>query len=459
MAGEGLPSVDYSYLLPDVTHEEIINRQPDVTAMHDVLHAGSGPGNDRLGWLDPEMIMTDRQFGKILDTAARLRKDADIMVVVGIGGSYLGARAVIEALRTPDSPEVWYAGQTLSADYTASLLARLDGRRYCINVVSKSGETTEPAIAFHLLRRRLEQKFEREGKDGKECARQLIVATTGEQPKTLRKLAEKEGSAKFPIPEEIGGRYSVLSAVGLLPIAFAGLDVKAFRHGAIDCARACRNPSLTRNPAYLYAAARNLLYGKGKTIELLATFEPRLHYLAEWWKQLFGESEGKQHIGIFPAGVEFTTDLHSMGQWIQDGRRDIFETFINLENGMPDVRIEEEPDDLDELNFIAGMSVDEVNRRAFEGTALAHHQGGVPNMTINLPGLTPYSLGALMYFFEKACAISGYLLGVNPFDQPGVDAYKNNLFALLNKPGFKDKAARVLKAVSDHKGKHVVRFE
>jgi glucose-6-phosphate isomerase len=276
----------------------------------------------------------------------------------------------------------------------------------------------------------------------------------------LRQLAEKkdEELTTFPIPPNVGGRYSVLTAVGMLPIAFAGVDVKALRDGAIACAKACRNPELAKNPAYTYAAARNLLYGKGKTIEILANFEPRLRYLAEWWKQLYGESEGKNGMGIFPASVEFTTDLHSMGQWIQEGRRDIFETYISIAGGMPDIRIPKDAENADELNFLAGMSVDEVNRRAFDGTALAHRDGGVPNMTITLPALTPYSLGALLYFFEKACGISGYLLGVNPFNQPGVEAYKKNMFALLNKPGFQDQSAKVIQAVKDRQGKQVVTF-
>jgi len=452
MTGDGLLSLDYSYLLPDVAPAEIAARQPFVTAAHEVLHAGSGPGNDFLGWLDPEAIMPAAQLADIQAAAARLREEAEVMVVVGIGGSYLGARTVIEALRAPDAPEVLYAGQTLSAEYTAALLASLKGRRFCINVVSKSGTTTEPAIAFRLLREALIAQV------GKEKARRLIVATTDPSSGALRGVVEKEGYTAFPIPKNVGGRYSVLTAVGLLPIAFAGVDAAALRDGAIACAEACRNPDLAQNPAYVYAAARNLLYGKGKSTELLACFEPRLHYLNEWWKQLYGESEGKNHMGIFPASVEFTTDLHSMGQWIQDGRRDIFETFITLDGGMPDVRIPEDPDNADELNFLAGMSVDEVNHRAFQGTALAHRDGGVPNMTISLPGLTPYSLGVLLYFFEKACGVSGYLLGVNPFNQPGVEAYKKNMFALLNKPGFQDQSAEVIEAVKERQGKQVVKF-
>ena len=320
-------------------------------------------------------------------------------------------------------------------------------------MVSKSGTTTEPAVAFRLLRDALVSQVVKE----KACT--LIVATTGPDPeKALRKMATKAGYDILTLPDSVGGRYSVFSAVGLLPIAFAGIDAAKLRDGAVACAQACGNPDLQQNPAYVYAAARNLLYGKGKTIELLATFEPRLHYLAEWWKQLYGESEGKNGMGIFPASVEFTTDLHSMGQYIQDGRRDIFETFINIAEPLADVRVPSDPDDAEGLNFLAGMSVDEVNRRAYQGTALAHRDGGVPNLTITLPALTPFSFGALLYFFEKACGISGYLLGVNPFDQPGVEAYKNNMFALLNKPGFEDQHEAVTKAVNERQGKQVVQF-
>ncbi len=446
-------TLDYSYLLPDVQPEEIASRQPYVTAAHQALHAGSGPGNDFLGWLESEVIMPATQLAEIASASEELREQAEVMVVVGIGGSYLGARTVIEALRAPGGPEVWYAGQTLSADYTAHLLAALRERRFCINVVSKSGTTTEPAIAFRLLRAQLEAQV------GKANARKLIVATTDPAAGALRQMANEEGYRSFPIPANVGGRYSVFTAVGLLPIAYAGVDVAALLNGAMACARACGTPELAQNPAYTYAVVRNLLYGQGKAIELLATFEPRLHYLAEWWKQLYGESEGKRGMGIFPASVEFTTDLHSMGQWIQDGRRAIFETFVDIAGGLPEVRIPGDPVNADELNYLADRTVDDVNRRAFEGTALAHRDGGVPNMTISLPELSAGPLGALLYFFEKACAISGYLLGVNPFNQPGVEAYKKNMFALLNKPGFADQSTRVIAAVHERQGKNTVTFK
>ena len=453
MSAQAPITLDYSYLLPTVAPEEIFALQPYVTAAHQVLTAQSGPGNDFLGWLDPAAIMPAAQLDEIRRTAERLRAQADIMVVIGIGGSYLGARAVIEALGAVDASQVLYAGQTLSADYTAALLAALRGKRFCLNVVSKSGTTTEPAVAFRLLRDLLRKQV------GEDKARELIVATTDPSSGALRGEAQREGYTSFPIPGNVGGRYSVLTAVGMLPIAFAGVDVNSLLEGAVNCAAACQSADLSRNPAYLYAAARNLLYRKGKTIELFAAFEPRLHYVAEWWKQLYGESEGKQSMGIFPASVEFTTDLHSMGQWIQQGRRDIAETFIDIADGKPVVEIPEDAVNADGLNFLAGMTVDEVNRRAFEGTALAHHDGGVPNMTLTLPTLSAASLGSLLYFFEKACAISGYLLGVNPFNQPGVEDYKKNMFALLNKPGYAEQSARVAAAVREYQGKHVVEFE
>jgi glucose-6-phosphate isomerase len=381
--------------------------------------------------------------------AARLQAKADVMVVVGIGGSYLGARAVIDALAVPGAPAVVFAGQTLSADYTAQLLKDLEGVRFCINVVSKSGTTTEPAIAFRLLRELLERKV------GKDAARELIVATTDVAQGALRGLADQQGYETFPIPDDVGGRFSVLTAVGLLPIAFAGVDVAGLMQGALDSAGACATQDLAKNPAYAYAAARNVLYRQGKTIELMAGFEPRLHYLAEWWKQLYGESEGKDGKGIFPASVEFTTDLHSMGQYIQDGRRDLFETFVAIAGGQPDVAIPSDPQDLDGLNFLAGSMVDTANRAAFLGTALAHREGGVPSMTLTIPRLDAHSLGALLYFFEKACGISGYLLGVNPFNQPGVEAYKQNMFALMGKKGPEAQAA-VRAQVEGCIGKHVV---
>ena len=445
-------TLDYSYLLPEVSPEEIAGWQPQVNLAHAMLHDKSGLGNDFLGWMDPSAIMDAVQLAEIKRVAANLREKAEVMVVVGIGGSYLGARTVIEALAAPGGPQVWYAGQTLSAEYTAQLLAALEQKTFCINVVSKSGTTPEPALAFRLLRDLLVRKV------GKEQAKELIVATTDPKSGALRQMVDKEGYASFSIPGNVGGRYSVFTAVGMLPIAYAGVDVDQLLAGAVNCEQACNTPELSKNPAYTYAVVRNLLYQKGKGIELMASFEPRLHYLAEWWKQLYGESEGKNLMGIFPASVEFTTDLHSMGQWIQEGRRDIFETFIEVAGGLPAVTIPSDADNADGLNFIAGKPVDEVNRLAFQGTALAHREGGVPSMVISMRDLSANTLGALLFFFEKACGISGYLLGVNPFNQPGVESYKKNMFALMNKPGYEDKSAEVIKAVKERVGKHVVTF-
>lgn len=445
-------SLDYSYLLPEVTPEEIAAWQPRVTLAHQQLHERTGLGSDFLGWMQPTDIMPAAQLAAIETLAAQLREKANIMVVIGIGGSYLGARTVIEALALPGAPQVCYAGQTLSAEYTDQLLQALDGKRFCLNVISKSGTTTEPSVAFRLLRDLLERNV------GKAAAKDLIIATTDPASGALRKLATQEGYQTFPIPGDVGGRYSVLTAVGMLPIAFVGIDIAQLLHGAINCAAACQDANLTSNPAYVYAVVRNLLYQKGKAIELLASFEPRLHFLAEWWKQLYGESEGKDGMSLFPASVEFTTDLHSMGQWIQQGRRNIFETFINIAGGLPNVAIPHDPENSDGLNFLTGTQVDDVNRRAFEGTVLAHREGGVPSMTLTLPELSAFTFGALLYFFQKACGLSGYLLGVNPFNQPGVESYKKNMFALLNKPGYEETSATVIAAVKANIGKNTVEF-
>ncbi|MEI6520957.1 MAG: glucose-6-phosphate isomerase, partial [bacterium] len=354
--------LDYSYLAPEVTVNDLKWWQTSIDLAHEQLHKGTGAGNDFLGWMEPSEIMPKELLKLIKNTVIDLRKSADIMVVVGIGGSYLGARTVIEALAAKNAPEVIYAGQTLSADYTANLLSYLSDKRFCINVVSKSGTTTEPAIAFRLLKNLLEKNV------GKEAAKKLIVASTDPVKGALRKMSNDEEYVTFPIPANVGGRYSVFTAVGMLPIAFAGIDIDAFIAGATDCAAACVvETSIEKNPAYLYAALRNHLYGQGKSIEIMATFEPRLRFLSEWWKQLYGESEGKDGMGIFPASVEFTTDLHSMGQMIQDGRRNIFETFITIEGGMPSIIIPEVEENLDGLNFLAGLDINEVNKRAYQG--------------------------------------------------------------------------------------------
>ena len=359
-------------------------------------------------------------------SAKRLANDTDYMIVIGIGGSYLGARAVIEAVGD-DPGRVLYAGENISAHYINKLKSIVKDKRIAINVVSKSGTTTEPAIAFRIMRELIDPKV----------AKQHIVATTDANKGALLELARKEGYETYVVPDDIGGRYSVLSAVGLFPISYAGIDIDELISGAADCAELCKNADPFANPAYFYACARNVLYHQGYAIELLASFEPRLHYLAEWWKQLFGESEGKENMAAFPASVDFTTDLHSMGQYIQAGRRFMTRDVPDYRGRRAIAEVPEDPDDADGLNYLAGSEVSFVNTKAYEATARAHREGGVPNMTIALEKLTPYSMGALIYFFEVACAVSGLMLGVNPFDQPGVEDYKRHMFELLGKPGYK----------------------
>ena len=422
---EKLPiALDVTHLEPNVTQEMIAARQPLIETVDAELRSGKCRGSGFTGWLKAEEIMTDSDRARLKKTAERLSNETDVLLVIGIGGSYLGARAVIEAL-ADDPNKVVYAGQNISAHYMTRLRQQLHGKRVAINVISKSGTTTEPAIAFRVL------------KDlaGVE-ARSRIVVTTDAKKGALRQLAQKEGYEAFVVPDNVGGRYSVLSAVGLLPIAYTGIDVDSLIKGAGDCAQLCattNNP--LENPAYFYAVARNVLYKQGFCIEILASFEPRLHYLAEWWKQLFGESEGKENMALYPASVDFTTDLHSMGQYIQEGRRILMETFLIVDEDEPSLKIPA-GDDTDELGYLTGKEVRYVNRKAYEATARAHRDGGVPNLSIVLKNLSPYSMGALIYFFEIACAISGLMLGVNPFDQPGVEAYKKVMFQLLGKPGF-----------------------
>ncbi len=434
--------LDYSNCLGFVREEEISSLEPQVRAAHELLHGRSGPGKEFLGWIDlPEQY--DRvEFAAIKEAAGKIKEDSDALVVIGIGGSYLGARAAIEMLahsfhnllpkaKRP-GPEIYFVGNSISSTYLANLLELLEGKEISVNVISKSGTTTEPAIAFRIFKELMEKKYGREG------ARERIYATTDRHKGALKGLADREGYRTFVVPDDVGGRFSVLTAVGLLPIAVAGIDIDEIMAGAAEAAEAYSNTQLGDNPCYRYAALRNAFYRKGKTIELLVNYEPSLHYFAEWWKQLYGESEGKDGKGIFPAAVDFTTDLHSMGQYIQDGRRDLFETVLAVERPRIDMIITEEPDNVDGLNFLAGQSIDFVNKQAMRGTILAHNDGGVPNLVIEVPDLTPYYFGQLAYFFEKACGISGYLLGVNPFDQPGVEAYKANMFALLGKPGYEE---------------------
>jgi glucose-6-phosphate isomerase len=422
-----------------VSWEQIYAWEDKVKAATEALHNGSGAGSDFLGWLNLPSSITEAELADIEQTAGLLRSKCEVVVVIGIGGSYLGTKATLEALKGSfdlllkerENPVILYAGHHISEDYLHELSEALKGRSFGLINISKSGTTTEPALAFRILKKQLEDAV------GREEARQRIVAVTDARKGALRTLAGREGYKTFVIPDSVGGRFSVLTPVGLLPIAVAGVSVRDLVRGAADMEKATSaGIPFAENISALYAATRNELYKSGKKIEILANFHPKLHYVAEWWKQLYGESEGKDHKGIFPAAVDLTTDLHSMGQWIQDGERSIFETVISVEAPGKTVFIPADEADLDGLNFLAGKRVDEVNKMAELGTSLAHVDGGVPNIRISVPALTPYYIGQLLYFFEKACGISGYLLEVNPFDQPGVEAYKKNMFALLNKPGF-----------------------
>lgn len=423
-------SYDYGYLAPDLDLDSVKSFQDQVDLADKKVAHGGGLGADFLGWVEPSKIVSSQELADIKRVAAQIRDNSDVLISIGIGGSYLGARAVIEALGAGNGPDVLFAGNSLSAHEHVRVLKQLEGKRFSINAISKSGTTTEPAVAFRIFRDLLEKNV------GKAEAKKRIVATTDAKKGALRKFADEEGYETFVIGDDIGGRYSVLSPVGLLPIAVAGIDIDALLRGASDIAKACATTDVTKNPALFYAGARNLLYRQGFSTEIFASFEPRLHYVAEWWKQLTGESEGKNHIGLFPASVDFTTDLHSMGQWIQQGCRNIIETFVILDGGEADLRIPTNNSNLDELKYLQGKSLEEVNHAAYQGTALAHRDGGVPNSTIHLSRLDAYSLGALLYFFERAIGVSGYLMGINPFNQPGVEAYKSNMFALLGKPGF-----------------------
>lgn len=412
--------------------------EPEAVKAISTIDGKSGPGSDFLGWDTLPSETSQQLLDRINATAKRLRAAADYIVVVGIGGSYLGARAVISALSDlfsdqyipePNNPKILYAGQNISEDYLASLKKLLSGKKFAIINISKSGTTTEPAIAFRVLRDLLVQQA------GADKAKDLIVAITDKEKGALRAMADKEGYETYVIPDNVGGRFSVLTPVGLLPIACAGFDISKLIAGARDMENTTRRPGPS-NPAQVYAMMRNALYRDGKKIELLVNYNPRLHYFSEWWKQLFGESEGKENKGIFPASVDFTTDLHSMGQWIQQGERTIFETVLSVKEPADSLRIPGNAENLDGINYLEGKRVDEVNKQAELGTLLAHVDGGVPNIRISVHSLDEYTMGQLIYFFEKACAISGYMLGVNPFNQPGVEDYKKNMFALLGKPGY-----------------------
>jgi glucose-6-phosphate isomerase len=433
-----------------ISKSEIKEFTKQTGAANKALHDKSGKGNDFLGWVELPNQINNQQ--EIIDAADKIGKDLDVMVVIGIGGSYLGAKAVIDALSDnfsnfetkPGKTKIVYAGHNISEDYLFELLNFLKNKEWAITVISKSGTTTEPALAFRLLKNELENKY------GKDRASEKIIAVTDEKRGALRQLADSEGYKTFVIPDDVGGRYSVLTPVGLLPIAVAGFDISEIIRGAkYMYGRISSDKSYDDNIAEQYAAVRNALYQKGKTTEILVNYNPKLHFIAEWWKQLYGESEGKENKGIFPASVDFTTDLHSMGQYIQEGIRNIFETVLSVKQ--PENRVEVPSDklNLDKLNYLAGKRIDDINKMAELGTSIAHIDGGVPNIKIELPEINEFYLGQLIYFYEKACGISGYTLDVNPFDQPGVEAYKKNMFALLEKPGFEKETAEIKKRLNN----------
>lgn len=438
--------VDISKISGTVSESEIKSFSGKLESSHRTLLDKTGKGNNFLGWITLPSSIDETLVNKIKSEAERFAEISEIIVVIGIGGSYLGARAVIDALKHQFShlsgrakyPQIVYAGNNISEDYHAELLELLDKKDYSVVVISKSGTTTEPAIAFRLIKNHLEKKY------GNKKSKDRIIAITDKENGALKKLATSEGYLTFEIPDDVGGRFSVLTPVGLLPVAMAGIDITRLFAGAAEMERQlCNITELENNPAALYAVARNILYKKGKTIEILACYQPCMQYFSEWWKQLFGESEGKEGKGIFPASVSFTTDLHSMGQYIQDGIRNIFETVISIEKPKRQLQIPVDDVNLDGLNFVAGKRLHEVNNMAELGTMLAHVDGNVPNIKITIPVLDEENLGALIYFFEFACGLSGYILDVNPFDQPGVEAYKNNMFALLGKPGFEKQTKQI----------------
>lgn len=442
-------SFDFSVAKNFVSKTEIDMIKASAEAARDQLLNKTGAGNDFLGWIDLPVNYDKEEFERIQKSAAKIQKDSDVLLVIGIGGSYLGARAAIEFLRhsfynsvskeVRKTPEIYFCGNNISSNYMNHLKDVIGERDFSINIISKSGTTTEPAIAFRVFKKLLNEKY------GQKEAAKRIYATTDKARGALKNLATSEGYETFVVPDDVGGRFSVLTAVGLLPIAVSGADINQLMEGAASMRNYCLNSSYEENGALQYAAVRNVLLRKGKSIEILANYEPSLHFVAEWWKQLFGESEGKDQKGIFPAAVDFTTDLHSMGQFIQDGQRTMFETVINIEKSNTEIILEEEPVDLDGLNYLAGKNVDFVNKSAMKGTLLAHTDGNVPNLTLDLPEQNEFYLGELFYFFEFACGVSGYILGVNPFDQPGVESYKSNMFALLGKPGFEAQREELLK--------------
>ncbi len=431
---------DYSLASGVIRDDEVVQMKAAADAARETLEKKTGAGNDFLGWIDLPIDYDKEEFDRIKKSAEKIKSDSDVLIVIGIGGSYLGARAAIEFLRhgfynsldksKRGTPEIYYAGNSISGTYLSQLIETIGDRDFSVNVISKSGTTTEPAIAFRIFKEMLENKY------GKEEAAKRIYATTDRAKGALKVLSTEEGYETFVVPDDVGGRFSVLTAVGLLPIAVSGADISKLMEGAQSMRELCLNTATDKNDAMKYAMVRNILHNKGKSIEVLANYEPSFHYISEWWKQLYGESEGKDQKGIFPASVDFTTDLHSMGQFIQDGSRLMYETVLELETPPMDITIREESKDLDGLNYLAGKTMDFINKSAMKGTQLAHTDGNVPNLVIKVPEKNEFFLGELFYFFEYACGVSGYMLGVNPFDQPGVESYKKNMFALLGKPGY-----------------------
>ena len=431
-------TLNAKYLEPFVHEGELQEILPQVEAAHRTIHEKSGPGNDFLGWLDLPVNYDREEFDRILKAAQKIRSHSQVLVVIGIGGSYLGARAAIELLHSQlynnlgDGPQIYFAGNSISPTYLNQVIRLCEGKDFSINVISKSGTTTEPALAFRIFRDLAIKKYGREG------AKERIFCTTDKAKGTLKQLADEEGYETFVIPDDVGGRYSVLTAVGLLPIAVSGSDIAKLMEGAARAREDLSVCDLDKNDCYRYAALRNILYRKGKAIEILVSYEPAFSMMAEWYKQLFGESEGKDNKGIYPSSAIFSTDLHSMGQFIQEGSRILFETVVDVAAPQQDLYIQPDPNNFDGLNFLSDQNMSVVNRKAMQGTILAHTEGGVPNMVLQLPAINEEELGYLIYFFEKACALSGYLLAVNPFNQPGVESYKKNMFALLGKPGYED---------------------
>lgn len=435
-----------SYLGDFFDRQSLLTMQEEVTKAHELLHSGTGAGNDYIGWLTLPSDYDKNEFVRIKQAAQKIKDTSDLLIVIGIGGSYLGARAAIEFVKSPnynalkkDTPDIYFAGNSISSTSLNDIISICEGRDFCINVISKSGTTTEPAIAFRVLREMLVKKY------GKQKAAERIFVTTDKKKGTLKALSDAEGFETFVVPDDVGGRYSVLTAVGLLPIAVSGMNLDALMQGALDAQNELSITDIEKNDCYKYSAIRNILYRQGKTIEMMVSYEPSYAMMNEWFKQLFGESEGKDGKGIFPASAIFSTDLHSLGQYIQDGERKLFETVVNFKKPNKEFIIGFDEANTDGLNFLAGKEMSFVNRKAFEGTVIAHNDGGVPNIVLEVEEMTERELGYLIYFFEKACAISGYILGVNPFNQPGVESYKKNMFALLGKAGYEQQKAELEK--------------